>query len=564
MKQLLYSIIIILVLDALLSNCANPKTPTGGPQDTIPPVMVNAIPANGELNVNTQEIEITFDEWISTEKLSQNLIITPQLDIKYKTLVKKNTLTLKFEEPFPDSTTITFNFFDGITDITEKNPAVNLIYVFSTGSYLDSLSISGKITTLFSQVAVEKMTVGLYRFNDSLDVFKTKPTYFTSSSKEGTYKISNIKNGQYKLVAFKDENRNMLFDASTEMYAFYTGTIQLDSSFNNIDLTAVKINATELRKLSSKANGRYFDIRYSKPIDSISSLTTIPYHLLEDRTTVRYYQPSNYLLGDSIQIIQQVYDSLANNKLDTLFVKFNESVRKPAEFNLVITPQPKSIDVLHTYNLKFSKPIISFDQTLLSWKKDSTYTMYLDSTAQLHWNATRTHLKLIHQFDTTAYYKFQSELLEQTDTAVADTTQISKTRSTTGKITKGITLTIEKGAMISAENDTLKGITQPVTFIQLKQTGTIILNINTEETHYTVQLINKQLQVIKEYEPFRTKKITKLTPGDYGVRILIDTNKDGKWSYGNILKDEEPEKIFLFPDFTSLRANWEVSLDIAF
>jgi uncharacterized protein (DUF2141 family) len=564
MKQLLYSIVIILFCQYLLSNCANPKAPTGGPQDTIPPVMINAYPANGSLNVKEQTIEIEFDEWISTEKLSQNLIITPQLDIKYKTTVKKNKLILKFEQAFPDSTTITFNFFDGITDITEKNPAVNLSYVFSTGHYLDSLSVSGKVTDLFTQKEIEKMTVGLYRYTDSLDVFKTKPMYFTSTSKTGTFKISNIKNGQYKLLAFADENRNLVFDATVEKYAFHSGVLQIDSAISQLHLKAVKINAGQFKKLSSKANGKYFDVKYSKPIDSLLSESTQPYHLLKDRTTVRYYQTPDYITGDSLLTEQIIYDSLANTLTDTLFVKYNESVRKPAAFELITSPTTKSIDVNHTYKFEFNKPVIQFDPSLISWQKDSTYFLPIDSTTQLNWDHTKTHLSFNHAFDTAAYYTLQRELLKPSDSTQTDSVVVNTRKKATSSINKGINLIIAKGAFISAENDTLKAQNLPITFMQLNQTGTLILNVTTETPLYTLQLINKNFQVIKEYPPFTSKKINKLAPGDYGIRVLIDTNSDGQWSYGNIIKDIEPEEIYLFPDFTSLRANWEVSLDITF
>ena len=564
MKQLIFSIVLIIVLDALLSNCANPKTPTGGPQDSIPPVLVNAIPPNKAVNVRAQELELEFDEWISAEKLLQNLIITPQLDIKYKTLIKKNRLIIKFEKAFPDSTTITLNFFDGITDITEKNPAINLIYVFSTGSYLDSLTISGKVSNLFNQTPTEKITIGLFSYTDSLDIFKSKPMYFTSSSKEGRFSISNIKNGKYKLVAFKDDNRNLLFDASTELYAFKSGIIFLDSAISNIDLKAVKINATTLKKLSSKSNGKYFDVRYSKPLNTITSETDLPFHLLADRTTIRYYQPASYTYGDSLQVIQQVYDSLSNSLTDTLFVKFNESVRKPSLFDVKITPATKTIDTEHQYTLDFTKPVTAFNQSLISWKKDSTYLLSLDSMATLQWNNTKTQLKIKHKFDTTAYFNFQREQLALKDSSTNDTTSISTNKGRVEKISKNISFTLEKGAFLSAENDTLKTLSQPVGFLTKGQTGTLIINLKTIETHYTVQLINKQFQVINEFNPFLTKKITNLLPGDYGIRVLIDSNKNGIWSYGNIIKDEEPEAIFLYPGFTSLRANWEVTLDISF
>ncbi len=574
MKQLLIIILILVTADFLLFQCANPKAPTGGPQDSIPPTLVSAIPEVGSLNVTTMEIILVFDEWISVEKLSANLIITPQLDNKYKTITKKNKLILRFEKPFPDSTTITLNFFDGITDITEKNPAVNLSYVFSTGDYLDSLQVSGSVKDLFTNKEQEKVLVGLYPNTDTLDIYKTKPMYFTSTNKSGSFHIFNIKQGDYKLVAFKDDNRNLLFDASAEAYGFLANTITLDSNIRDLTIPIVKINAAPLQKVSSKSNGNYYDIRYNKPIDSLYISDTLTYHLLDDRLTARIYKPVMFTdLADSLQTRVFTQDSLGNTSTDTLFIKFTEQTRKPAKLEAKLYPQSKSIDVTNTYQITFNKPIKSFEPSLFNWNKDSTYSIALDTSLNNYkWNHTKTSLTIRTTFDTTAYLDYQRQIIQTLDSLATDTTEVNdepqptrgKQAKQTLKLTRSINLTAMKGAFISIENDTLPTITQEYTFFQQKQTGKILLNITTEQPSYRIQLINKQYQTIREFEQTKKLSITNLPPGDYGVRILLDANQDGKWTYGNIRQNVEPEPIYVSTEFTSLRANWEVSLDISF
>lgn len=569
MKPLLSALLFLAALQVLLTQCANPKAPTGGPQDSIPPTLVQAYPAIGALNVTDTEIILEFNEFINVDKLSTNLIITPQQDIKYKAIAKKNRLILKFEKAFPDSTTITLNFFDGVTDITELNPAVNLSYVFSTGSYLDSLEIKGKIQDLFSTKPQEKILVGLFTRTDSLDIFKTKPTYFTTTNKEGEYAIKNVKSGTYKVLAFKDDNRNLTFDPSAEAYGFINNFVTLDSNISNADIKLVKINAEPIRRISSKVNGQYFDSRYSKPIDSLVLPQNLFYQVLDDKISIRIYQPDNMkTVTDSLATILQAFDSLGNSAIDTVFAKFSDQVRKPGKFEVTITPKEGTLDVKNSFLLTFTKPIKSSNFNNIVWQKDSTYTAPMDSAStKYQWNSTKTQLALTTTFDTTSYLAFQKQFIAQIpiDTTKTDSAQLKKRRSVAQpSLSRKLDLVLQANSFISVENDSIAEIRKPITFFQQKQSGKLIVNITTDTPSYTIQLVNKQLMVIRQLKATSSLRIDNLPPGDYGFRFLIDTNQDGKWSYGNILKDELPEEIYLFPDFTSLRANWEVNLDITF
>ena len=169
MKLIIKSLVIIILFEILSYGCANPISPTGGIKDTIPPTLLESNPVDQQLNFEGQTITLWFDEIISADKITSNLVITPTTETKYKTVQKKYSVSLQFEEPFDDSTTYTFNFFDGITDITEKNPAENLILAFSTGNYIDSLYLSGQVIDLLTGEPQDKITVGLYNITDSLD-----------------------------------------------------------------------------------------------------------------------------------------------------------------------------------------------------------------------------------------------------------------------------------------------------------------------------------------------------------------------------------------------------------
>ena len=71
MRNLIYFLISILIING----CAKRGSPTGGPKDSIPPILVNANPKLNSTNFNKEEIRLTFDEWIKLDKVQDQLII---------------------------------------------------------------------------------------------------------------------------------------------------------------------------------------------------------------------------------------------------------------------------------------------------------------------------------------------------------------------------------------------------------------------------------------------------------------------------------------------------------
>ena len=52
------------------------------------------------------------------------------------------------------------------------------------------------------------------------------------------------------------------------------------------------------------------------------------------------------------------------------------------------------------------------------------------------------------------------------------------------------------------------------------------------------------------------------SPGEYDIRILYDTNNNGKWDAGNYSKKIQPERVISLPQKLSIRANWDNERDI--
>ncbi len=576
MKKFLLIVITIVVVDLLFQQCANPVNPTGGPKDTIPPTLVKIFPENGTTNFKGQIITIEFDEFINADKLKQNLVITPKSKLTYKHQIKKKQLILKFEEKFNDSTTYSLNFFDGVTDITEKNPVINLYVAFSTGSFIDSMEVAGDISDLFTQEKLEGYTVGLYPISDTLDFLTESPTYFTTTDKDGSYQLNYIKTGRYKIISFKDENRNLLLDPETEAHGFISDTLKLFSiDSTHYSIRTQLLNVKPIRYINSRPVAQYIEAKYSREIYNYEITPDSVYSILigEKKDGIRIYNNNQFNYSDSIQFIINASDSLGNNTIDTLKTVFLDSNRKLPGFSFKIVNEPnQKLNNNQHIKVKFNKPINLVDTNSFSFKKDSTFLYSIKPT--LEWNQSMDELDISSHINIDSLLMALEKSLPkdtiQTDSIQSDNLEsnslnkLPSERKDSNKLSSSnstITFEIMAGAFISIEKDTSK--TNSINFktTTKESYGTLNINLTTKHESFTLQLLSRG---IVSYQSSNQKKISfpKVKPGNYSIRILIDDNNDGMWSYGNILDNKEPETVFLYPEETSVRENWVIDLDI--
>ena len=181
-------LVVALLICALFSQCARRGSPTGGPKDETPPVMLRAEPPQKTVNFKEDRIRIYFDEYIKLNKLRDQLVVSPPLDqsayiISPQSLAAKY-IEIEFMDTLSPLTTYTFNFGESIVDNNEGNPISFFSYVFSTGETIDSLSLRGTINDALSRTPESFVSVMLYpadrTYNDSV-IFNNKPLYYTNT-----------------------------------------------------------------------------------------------------------------------------------------------------------------------------------------------------------------------------------------------------------------------------------------------------------------------------------------------------------------------------------------------
>ncbi|MCO5231774.1 MAG: Ig-like domain-containing protein [Chitinophagales bacterium] len=235
----------------LVISCATPGLPEGGPKDTYEPFPKKFNPLNYSTNFNNDKITVQFDEWVQVANLNQNLIISPPILPQPDVKVKKNLLTIDFKNPLDSNTTYSIDFGNSIKDINEGNILSNFKYIFSTGSFLDSLSIQGKVSTYSAQNIPENTFVLLYKSGDDSIITRQKPEYIYKIQKDNTFKIDYLPRDSFRIFVLNDLNNNFIYDLPTEWVGKLDQPILLDSTQSDIELFVDLPEVKDLKVLNS-------------------------------------------------------------------------------------------------------------------------------------------------------------------------------------------------------------------------------------------------------------------------------------------------------------------------
>jgi hypothetical protein len=240
-KVLLYftvSIFVIYFISIAGTGCAQIGAPTGGPKDSIPPELVNAVPKLMATNFKGNKIILNFNEYIDVQDITNNLLVSPLPKINPTVEYKLKTVTVKLKDTLIDNTTYTINFGNAIKDNNEGNPFRNFSYVFSTGKTIDSLQISGNVIIAETGKADSTIIALLYQNADDSAVQKRKPNYIAKLDSSGNFTFKYLAAGAYKIYALRDGDGGKFYNTKIEMFAFADSMVTAAESFSPIKLYA--------------------------------------------------------------------------------------------------------------------------------------------------------------------------------------------------------------------------------------------------------------------------------------------------------------------------------------
>ena len=113
------------------------------------------------------------------------------------------------------------------------------------------------------------------------------------------------------------------------------------------------------------------------------------------------------------------------------------------------------------------------------------------------------------------------------------------------------------------QNDTLKF---KVHKQQIKDVGNLVVLADTLFKPGILQLMLGEKVVAESKTDTTTTAINfkELQPNTYSFRFIEDTNKDGKWTPGNVYNMTLPENIIWFTSSSKVRANWDIEVKLTF
>jgi|694.fasta_scaffold04058_12 hypothetical protein len=216
------------VLLLLLAGCAQVREIGGGERDTTAPELVFADPPNLSTGFTGQRILLRFDEKIKVQDVQQQLLISPPLGEAPDVRVQGGTeLVIDLKAPLGTATTYSFNLGSAIRDLTEGNPARDVIFVVSTGDHLDSGAVSGRVFDAVSGKPASGVDVLLHPSADSITIRSVRPAYATRTNEQGRYDLRYLRKGTYRIYALRDQNANLRYDLPNEDVAFGEGELEL-------------------------------------------------------------------------------------------------------------------------------------------------------------------------------------------------------------------------------------------------------------------------------------------------------------------------------------------------
>jgi len=246
--------------------CAQIGAPMGGPRDSIPPKLLNANPPNGAINFKGNRITLTYDEYVQILKLQDNLLINPTPKIIPNVDSKLKTVSIKIRDTLQPNTTYRFDFGNAIADYTEGNPVKNFSFIFSTGSYIDSLQFTGKVQLAETGKTDSTLLIFLYKDLDDSAVLKTKPTYITRLDSSGNFTFHNLPGGIYNVYALKDESGQKIYNNNDELFAFSDSNIKVNDSTKPVNLFAYQEEKPKPKTSSTSIASSEKKLKYTTSI----------------------------------------------------------------------------------------------------------------------------------------------------------------------------------------------------------------------------------------------------------------------------------------------------------
>lgn len=565
MKRRVTTAIFILTLAVCCTvsrSCANTTTPPGGgPKDTIPPVLVKLVPEQCATNFQLTggKITLIFDEY-TVIKTPGDIFLSPPTKKKTQSKVKGKGIVVSIMDTLVPDRTYTIDFGQALADNNEGNPAPRFVYTFSTGQFIDSMYLTGRLIDCQTLKPVSKALVAAYLDQSDSVCFNALPDAATHTDDWGFFFMRNIKPEGYRIIAFTDEDGDCKYNPDTDQVAF------LDSLFTPEQVvtdSTYELKGFDMKDtLKCQARKAMMELSMFKELQSVQYLQnygrlnekfgflkfsagdvdirSMEFYGIDSSDVIVQYNPArdslNFWITNQFRLGDSLLVRLNYMKTDStgVLVETGESVAMGMPTDSVILAGIKAHEKDTTFKLKVTTTNETVEQEGIVLETEAPVMKFnLDS---LRFNETNP--------------KNQTEARKVT--FVRDTSEIRRFiihPDCAFHIGYTYDLTIPQGTFIN-----MYGLPNAEENIKIslpndENLSSIKFNVTGVDTRYIVELMNeKKDNSIRKFtiDCDTTLFCPYLKTGSYTVRITQDRNHNGIFDMGNLLERRQPEKVLFF------------------
>lgn len=598
-------LVLLFFAGAFLSRCASIGTPTGGPKDTLPPVVVAVVPEDGATNFKSKSIYIEFDEYVQLKDQQKEIYVSPAMGKKPVFTMRGRGIYIQIkDDSLLPETTYAIEFGSSVADNNESNALHGLRYVFSTGSAIDSLICSGYTEDSYTADSLGKSFIWFYEADsvetpDTYDstIFKYKPSKIARSQNNGIFIAQNLKPVPYRVYAIFDANDNQTYEPSIDKVGF------VDGVYNPAEMPDFSIWYDSVRRYPSADPQLYFrlftDVSFRR--QSLQEATRPEQHKV-----VLSFGASNpdirSLRLDSVPQDKIIVEPLSKGR-DTLALWLNvpsESLPDTLRGEIVFMAHD-TLNVLRETKeeLKLSwRRIESRDQERErernerarakaeaageEWKEPptpSTFAM-IDFAKSAEVNPEQD-LPLefatpLTRFDSTAVELLSfgegGDTLRERAIFIPDTANVRRWRLRSRWLPeRQYRLRIPPDALADITGEGNDSITASLTVSKVEDYATLRLKVTPrhEGDLYILQLVDVNGTLLREERGVGAGEHTMLyvPAGDMRLRIIEDVNGNGEWDGGNLVERRQSERAEFYKNdeqeelFTT-KTGWEFDLTL--
>ena len=559
----------VLVLGVMMfpSGCANTTTPpSGGPKDTIPPVLLKTSPLPGTVNVPTHktQIKFTFDEYVVVKDPS-NIFLSPPLEKKPKYKMQGKTLVVTFESDLDSNTTYTLDITGAVADNNEGNFFEGFTLAFSTGSQLDSMGVTGLVQDCNSLKPIKGATVLLYKDHADSAVFLHRPSAAAKTDEWGFFSLRNIQDTLYRVYAIKDANGNNIYEPDQESIAFLDEPFRPKTVFNDSLYEFKKFNMKDTALCLARKTDVELNVFREKP----SKQFIVKKERVGLRTAfLTFMAPDAQVHSMKIKgLPAEKLISQFNPQKDSLELWVNDQRKMPDTLQLLINFDKtdtlgKLVPTEETVKLAMSKELRAELQksSRRDVKHEDTIAVFKSEVdpATVEQYGFRFEFKypLIQEaWDSLTFWSVNPRQQEKTEkyTVTRDSNNLRiYTVMPTDKLMQGfdyhLKLPHRKFRDVNGYyNDSTE---VKVTLPTDEKLSSISLELShVQKNRYIVELLSeKRDKVIRSFivDSDQTVLFPYVKAGKYCIRITEDRNGNGLVDTGQVLEHRQPEKVKFF------------------